>query len=605
MDATPEHPISIDLQAGIDALQEVAGVERSGEVQWIEGQSLWAIPCRLTVDASPTKHVPATSRWWFLVETTYPFGSITVAPEAEDGITATFPHQRFNGSPADDSPWRAGNICTETPGRTVLRQEVDDEPYRAESRLAWHAGRSLRWLKDAATGDLVSDGEPYEVPDFPSRGAEVVCFSEAADSCQEWQALAEPVGFVSLRRAPGTTTRLVVDTFRGSVDPDSIAQRAWGTSLSETEVSDLGLWVLLSGPPVLDPWQAPGTWGELREVCANLGLDLDAQLRPLFDSIRDGTPHVLMLGFPILEVAGGDPSMIWWQGLRLPVLSSGKRHRDGFRSNELGYWRRDRDELLAQNIDVQWLQSENWAESELGSRGTLSIELRESHAALIGAGALGASVAELLVRGGVNKLTLIDGDRFAPGNLVRHTLDMRDLGSSKAVSLAHRLNLASPHATISGVDASFPSAEAVAVLAEASLVIDATANDAVLEHLSRIDRPGTVFVSISVGAFAKRLFFYVHRSNRFDSAGFRQRAVPLLLEERELVNDSPFPREAVGCWNPVFPARADDIWILASSAAKELEEYVASHHTEPRFVVFEQLADAQGRFTGVTRRLLE
>ena len=46
---------------------------------------------------------------------------------------------------------------------------------------------------------------------------------------------------------------------------------------------------------------------------------------------------------------------------------------------------------------------------------------------LIGAGTLGASIGENLIRGGVYKLTIMDNDLYTIGNSARHTLTVNSL----------------------------------------------------------------------------------------------------------------------------------------------------------------------------------
>jgi adenylyltransferase/sulfurtransferase len=66
--------------------------------------------------------------------------------------------------------------------------------------------------------------------------------------------------------------------------------------------------------------------------------------------------------------------------------------------------------------------------------------LRNSHALLVGVGALGCAGADMLARAGVGRLTLIDRDIVEPTNLQRQTLYAEsDLGKPKAHAAAERL----------------------------------------------------------------------------------------------------------------------------------------------------------------------
>ena len=69
---------------------------------------------------------------------------------------------------------------------------------------------------------------------------------------------------------------------------------------------------------------------------------------------------------------------------------------------------------------------------------------KEQHVVVIGCGAVGSRVAELLVLGGIKKLTLIDHDTFSADNIGRHILDQAHIGKNKAVALASCLKARMP-----------------------------------------------------------------------------------------------------------------------------------------------------------------
>ena len=63
----------------------------------------------------------------------------------------------------------------------------------------------------------------------------------------------------------------------------------------------------------------------------------------------------------------------------------------------------------------------------LGVVGSAGQErLAQAHVALVGAGALGSTIADLLVRAGIGRLTLIDRDYVELHNLQRQTLYTED-----------------------------------------------------------------------------------------------------------------------------------------------------------------------------------
>ena len=253
-----------------------------------------------------------------------------------------------------------------------------------------------------------------------------------------------------------------------------------------------------------------------------------------------------------------------WLAVRLPVLSSRRQVAPGYRPGEQGYWTRDRKEVLRAGMSLTWVATENWSPEEIATRGRATRALRQSSIVLLGAGALGSAVGEVLVREGVGNLTVLDLDGLGVGNLVRHTLTLRDVGYLKARALADRLNFINPHATVAAVHSAFPGGtDGRVALRAADLVIDCTASDAVIAQLTSFDW-GTpkCFVSCAVGLHARRLFTFTVCGDRFSGADFATAINPWLLAEREEFDGVEMPWEATGCWHPVFPGAGERLRAL-------------------------------------------
>lgn len=65
--------------------------------------------------------------------------------------------------------------------------------------------------------------------------------------------------------------------------------------------------------------------------------------------------------------------------------------------------------------------------------------LKARHVSIVGCGSFGSAMADMLVRAGIGRLTLIDPETFAIENVGRHVLTARDVGRPKAEALADRL----------------------------------------------------------------------------------------------------------------------------------------------------------------------
>jgi hypothetical protein len=127
-----------------------------------------------------------------------------------------------------------------------------------------------------------------------------------------------------------------------------------------------------------------------------------------------------------------------------------------------------------------------------GDRSGLPVsDLRERKVGIVGLGSLGSKIAVSLARSGVRRFELVDGDILHTGNLERHDADWRDVGRHKADLTAHRLRLIRRDIEIgawrSAIGAQVSSQEAANVnqaLASCDLIIDATANADVFNHLA-------------------------------------------------------------------------------------------------------------------------
>src|ERR1700730_5161378 len=115
--------------------------------------------------------------------------------------------------------------------------------------------------------------------------------------------------------------------------------------------------------------------------------------------------------------------------------------------------------------------------SEIGEAGQQ--RLLESSAVLVGCGALGTALANLLVRAGVGKLRIVDRDFVEPSNLQRQTLfeesDARE-ALPKAVAAERRLRAINSGVAVEGVVADLGPKNADVLLRGFPLILDGTDN---------------------------------------------------------------------------------------------------------------------------------
>lgn len=88
-------------------------------------------------------------------------------------------------------------------------------------------------------------------------------------------------------------------------------------------------------------------------------------------------------------------------------------------------------------VDPNWSLARDHELDRLATR-------RSKRVLVLGCGSLGAPTAELLARGGVGEIHVLDREDFDSENCARHTLGANDIAASKATSLQTRLRRAVP-----------------------------------------------------------------------------------------------------------------------------------------------------------------
>jgi molybdopterin-synthase adenylyltransferase len=113
----------------------------------------------------------------------------------------------------------------------------------------------------------------------------------------------------------------------------------------------------------------------------------------------------------------------------------------------------------------------------LGPEGQKRI--RAAEVAIVGVGALGSVLAEIMARAGVGRLTLVDRDYVEASNLQRQSLfteEDAERGLPKAVAAAARLRAINSDVDVRAVVADFATDRAATLLGSPGLVLDGTDN---------------------------------------------------------------------------------------------------------------------------------
>jgi integrative and conjugative element protein (TIGR02256 family) len=353
------------------------------------------------------------------------------------------------------------------------------------------------WLKKAAAGELDPDDAPLHPPvAYLTSGVDVPMIIPRADTpavgAAPW------IGGVVLEKVSGARIDLV----------------GWKENLTS--------WLEDAAPAILLPgtldFEYPSSVRELIGVLDERGVRRDVtrtMLEVAALGLEEDAPLIVVIGSAMRGTAADrrqhlstwciEPLVAW--GLRTALDADA----DDQERRERGKRVREIIDGWAEEAKVHWCPVRE-ARPEVTVRRDKDSPLRwfeGKSVALWGCGALGAPIAELLVRAGVTKLTVYDNASVSPGVLVRQPFTDADVGRNKATVLAERLQSIRPRnfeVVARPRNVLYSALETENWHDGAVVVVDATASLAVTEKLERARRLNpqvTQIVSIIVGHTAQ------------------------------------------------------------------------------------------------------
>lgn len=506
-----------------------------------------------------SEFVPKVSEWYIVFSSPE---DIDFYPAKENSVEVTFPHQAYN-TDFKEYNFRSGKPCLDIPEQ-VLNLPENYYPYKSDSRFSWYLVRMLNWLKCAATNSLIKKGDPYEVPTTLFSGNELI-YKEA--NIEDWSEFSCKYGYCSLKTWQNEyVAYYVLDKFYDKYEQES-REVSWGDISKQFETTNKkAIWIICNNFPIKEPWQYPATWEELFNLCNKQNIKLFNIVCSLLwrNSEYRRNDYCLLLACPIPEKHGEEYKSYYWIKCDIPTLCF---PRNGFRKSKDGFSSYLKSTLRGK---ISWSKTNNWDDSVIRTRGMVSTELRELTYAVIGVGALGGFVCELLSRQGIQKLKIIDGDFLQVGNLSRHVLTLNAIGRKKAKAMADKLLQNSPSIKVVTKEENLDK-ENISFLDDCGVIIDCTADNKVIELLAQYEFKSNKHIYI--GAFtygAKGFLFYKEHAKVINSDLFFKKTKDFYGKYVREIKADNLIMEGIGCYHPVFPALDSDVNVWASIFVKEI-----------------------------------
>jgi len=212
-------------------------------------------------------------------------------------------------------------------------------------------------------------------------------------------------------------------------------------------------------------------------------------------------------------------------------------------------------------------------ETRMLRAGASAGDLADVRVAIVGCGAIGSFVADMLFRSGLRHLDLRDHETLRPGNVVRHVAGLDEVGRPKVEAVRRALCRIDPNTSTVSVHASgvWTLDQAVALLQRHDLVVDATGS---ARATSLLSSAAELTDQVVVSACVQR-----------DGDVVRVDRMPLRSSETYLPpltrdDDDNQPRER-GCGSPVSLTPPGAVLAAAELACRVIIDEVSGSRSLP------------------------
>lgn len=233
------------------------------------------------------------------------------------------------------------------------------------------------------------------------------------------------------------------------------------------------------GKKIICPRSYPKNGNGFLRLLEDFDIDIDDEIQRAFTDL----PPFIIIGINV-ETKHGDCLVALIQ--KTPAIVN--LCKGGFRKiSNLPLW------LFKNRIFGLKLQNKNieradvsWVHGRDRNRDAVD-DLSGKTVTIIGCGSVGSSVAELLLKSGVGKMYLIDGDDLSTANVSRHVLGMDSTGKNKSLALHSAFRKSYPHATIKAYSQNWDRIEEKEirkVFQSSDLILELTADKFSLQKLN-------------------------------------------------------------------------------------------------------------------------
>ena len=208
--------------------------------------------------------------------------------------------------------------------------------------------------------------------------------------------------------------------------------------------------------------------------------------------------------------------------------------------------------------------------------------LKDKAISIIGCGALGSETADALTKSGVGRILLVDKEDMRAHNAVRHTLGINRTSIPKALGMAEQLVIHNPFVKIECNFSNILIAQIDDFFPENTIGVSTIADDNVEAYLNEkaVDQGRTIFYCRALrGGKVARIFRVIPQTDACKACLglYLKDKDPIFLNIQE---DKSLPAITNECNNPVRPASAADMKIIAGVFSRVIIDFLQGKNTE-------------------------
>jgi len=208
--------------------------------------------------------------------------------------------------------------------------------------------------------------------------------------------------------------------------------------------------------------------------------------------------------------------------------------------------------------------------------------LKDTSISIIGCGALGSETSDALSKAGVGQIVLVDKEDMRAHNAVRHCLGINWISMPKVLGMAEQLVLHNPFVNVQWKISNVLTDKIKDYFSKGGIGVSTIADDNIEAYINEqaVDQERTVFYCRALrGGKTARIFRAIPHTDACKACLglYLKEGNPKFLDISE---DEELPAITNECNNPVRPASAADMKIIAGIFARIIIDFLQSNNTD-------------------------